>query len=219
MAIYKATLVPFFAFAVFAALVIFPVFTSPDAASASTPAPGQAGVPSIPADKEQLKLPAPTLEGGMPLMQALSQRKSTRSFSKEELSMQQLADMLWAAFGQNRPDGRRTMPTARNQQNMVVYVALPSGVWRYVPESNELVKESGENICPSLGGAPCTLGFAAEGKYAGMHVGSAYQNVGLYCASSGLANVVKATGADILKKQVKLPAGYDLLIIQSVGKR
>ena len=188
-------------------------------AYASMPAPGQKGASDIAPATEQMKLPAPTLEGGMPLMQALSLRKSTRSFSKEELSMQQLSDILWAAFGQNRPDGRRTIPTAMNRQNMVVYVALQSGVWRYLPESNELVKESGEDVTSSLGGAPCTLGYAVEGKFGAMHAGSSYQNVGLYCASSGLANVVKATGVDILKGQVKLPSGFDIVIIQSVGKQ
>lgn len=194
------------------------VFLTAGAAHASSPALGQKDSAPVSVATEQLKLPEPRLQGGMPLMQALSLRKSTRSFSKDELSMQQISDILWAAFGQNRPDGRRTIPTAMNRQNMVVYVALPSGVWRYAPESNELVKESAENICGSLGDAPCTLGFAVEGKFGALHAGSAYQNVGLYCASEGLANVVKASGVSAMKKQIKLPAGYELAIIQSIGK-
>lgn len=178
------------------------------------------GIPDrcVASGPNQIKLPEPRIQGGLPLMQAMGLRKSTRSFSKDELSLQQVSDILWTAFGQSRPDGKRTIPTAMNRQNLVVYVALPSGVWRYQPESNELVRESAENLCPSLGNAPCTLGFAGEGKYGSMHAGSAYQNVGLYCASEGLGNVVKATGVEVMKKQIKMPAGYDLVIIQSIGK-
>ena len=207
MAMHKKILAILSAFTLFAAVVLVSAFFSPTEAHAAAPA-----------NAEQIKLPEPVIQGGMPLMQALSLRKSTRSFSKEELSMQQISNILWTAFGQSRPDGKRTIPTARNLQNMVVYVALPSGVWRYLPESNELVKESGENLCDALGGAPCTLGFAVEGKFGAMHAGSAYQNVGLYCASEGLANVVKATGVDVMKKHIKPAAGYELVIIHSIGK-
>lgn len=169
------------------------------------------------AQAERMKLPEPVKQGGKPLMEALSQRKSSRSFAKEELSVQQLSDILWAAFGQNREDGKRTIPTARNRRNMVVYAALPSGVWRYVPESNELVRESAENLTKTFG-APCTLGYAVEGSYGGMHAGSAYQNVGLYCASAGLGNVVKASGVDTMKKYVDPPSGHSVVIIQSIGR-
>ena len=53
-------------------------------------------------------LPAPQTDGGRPLMQALKERKSTREFSGEKLPVQVLANMLWAGFGVNRPDGKRT---------------------------------------------------------------------------------------------------------------
>ncbi len=70
----------------------------------------------------------------------------------------------------------------------------------------------------SFSNAPVTLLYADEkGPYAGMHVGAMYQNVGLYCASAGLANVVKATGVDVLRGKLPLPPGYSILIIQNVG--
>ena len=59
---------------------------------------------------ETIQLPAPNTKGGMPLMQALSERKSAREFSSEELSRQVLANLLWAAYGVNRPDGKLTAP-------------------------------------------------------------------------------------------------------------
>ena len=126
--------------------------------------------------------------------------------------------LLWATWGVNRPDGRRTAPMAKNEQNVAVYVVLADGVWRYEGKSHELVKELGIDARSRFGSAPVTLVYAAEeGPFAGMHVGSLYQNAGLYCASAGLANVVKATGASALDGELKLPAGYKVLIVQPVG--
>ena len=60
-----------------------------------------------------VKLPAPQTDGGMPLMQALKARSSSRAFSTRQLDTQVLSNMLWAAFGVNRPaDGKRTAPSA-----------------------------------------------------------------------------------------------------------
>jgi len=76
---------------------------------------------------EELKpvqLLRPQTEGGKPLMQVLKDRKSSREFSSEKLPLQVLSNMLWAAFGINRPDsGKRTAPSARNWQEIDIYVA------------------------------------------------------------------------------------------------
>lgn len=69
--------------------------------------------------------------GNKPLMQALAARASTRSFREDAIPDQVLGDLLWAAWGVNRPDGRRTVPTARNRQGMDVYVVRADGAWRY----------------------------------------------------------------------------------------
>ena len=93
------------------------------AAQLFTPAPAPAeDAPKITA------LPAPDKSGGEPLMQALSERCSTRSFTEEAVSPQDLSSLLWAAWGINRDDGRHTVPTAKNKQEVAVYVALPDGV-------------------------------------------------------------------------------------------
>ena len=88
---------------------------------------------------EKIKLPAPVKSGGKPLMTALSQRVSSRSFSKKELSLQQISNLLWAAFGINRPDGKRTAPTARNSQEFDIYVAMKKGLYVYDPKANSLM--------------------------------------------------------------------------------
>jgi hypothetical protein len=102
--------------------------------------------------------------------------------------------------------------------NVAVYVALADGVWRYEGKSHELVKELAVDAWSRFGGAPVTLLYAAaEGPFGEMHVGSLYQNAGLYCASAGLASVVKATGASALDGELKLPKGYKMMIVQPVG--
>ncbi|MDR3361992.1 MAG: nitroreductase family protein [Desulfovibrio sp.] len=170
------------------------------------------------ADAAVITLPPPDKSGGAPLMKALSERRSSRAFSEQALSRQQLSDLLWAAFGVNRQDGRRTAPTANNSRKVAIYAATGTGVWLYDGAAHTLTKVLSRDTVKDFGGAPLTLVYAApEGLHGAMHLGSIYQNVGLYCASAGLANVVKVTGVDVLKNDLRLPEGYKILIIQSVG--
>ncbi|MDR0827512.1 MAG: nitroreductase family protein [Desulfovibrio sp.] len=177
------------------------------------------GVAKAAPEGNVITLPAPDKKGGKPLMQVLNERKSARDFKDEALSRQDLSNLLWAAFGVSRTDGRRTAPTARNGQNVEIYASLETGVWRYDGVKHSLTKVLDRNAVKDFGGAPLTLVFASPSSlHDAMHLGSIYQNVGLYCASAGLANVVKATGVDVLKKDLKLPEGYAIQIIQSIGK-
>ena len=170
------------------------------------------------ATAKRLTLPKPDTEGGKTLLQALALRKTTRNFSDKPVAEQDLSNLLWAAWGVTH-DGKRTVPTANNKQEAALYVALESGVWQYDGQKHELVLALAEDARSKLGGAPVILLYAAPEKdhYAGMHVGSMYQNVGLYCASAGLANVVKAQKADALNGVLPLPDGYKVFILQLVG--
>lgn len=171
----------------------------------------------------RMLLPKPEKNGGLPFMQTLAKRKSTRRFQAKALSDQQLSNLLWATWGVNRDDGRRTAPTAMNQQNVAVLAVMPTGVWLYDGDAHALDKKLDTDLTKAFGGAPLTLVYAAEeGPYAGMHLGSLYQNAGLFCASTGLGNVVKASGVDVLQAKehfsaLGLPAGYRIMIVQSVG--
>ena len=49
-----------------------------------------------------IQLPKPQITGGMPLMQALAHRQTTRAFQDKPLPPQTLSNLLWAAFGVNR---------------------------------------------------------------------------------------------------------------------
>ena len=164
-------------------------------------------------------LPKPETNGGMPLMKALSLRQSERSFSNQDLLPQELSNLLWATWGINRADGKRTAPSASNKQQLSVYVVLQTGVWLYDAQNNALTHALTGDFRSKFGGWPVTLVYAAPeaDPLAGMHVGSLYQNAGLYCASAGLANVVKRTGTDALNGILPLPRGYKVYIVQSIG--
>ena len=168
---------------------------------------------------QTMQLPVPDKEGGMPLMQALAERKSTRSFGDKAVSAQDLSNLLWAAWGVNRPDGRRTAPTGRNSQAVEIYVALDSGVWRYDGAKHLLEQVLPGDLRAKVGGAPVTLLFAApaDDKWAGEHVGSIYQNAGLYCASAKMACVTRVAGAAGLKDSLTLPKGYSVRIALAAG--
>ncbi|MDR2050574.1 MAG: nitroreductase family protein [Deltaproteobacteria bacterium] len=166
-----------------------------------------------------LALPAPDRSGGIPLMRALNERRTDRGISSEALSNADLSNLLWAAWGINRSDGRRTIPTARGKQDINLYLAIENGVWLYEAKEHRLRQVLPEDYRGRFGNAAVTLLFAspADDPFAGMHIGSMYQNAGLYCASAGLANVVKASGTDVLAKKLPLPAGYKIFIVQSIG--
>lgn len=84
-------------------------------------------------------LPKPQMQGGIPLMQAIALRRSDREFAPTPLPQQVLSDLLWAAFGINRPEGHgRTAPTAMGAQEIDVYVALPDGLYIYEPFAHAL---------------------------------------------------------------------------------
>lgn len=174
---------------------------------------------------ETKQLPAPRTDGGKPLMEALKERKTSRSFSDRPLEEQVLSDMLWAAFGINRPaEGKRTAPTALNKQNIDIYVLDAAGVWRYDAKTNTLAAVMQKDLRPVMDSqlfaakAPVTLLYVAENDVtSGMHAGSLYQNVGLFCASAGLNNVVRRMDKDKLTQALSLPAGKEVIVSQSVG--
>jgi hypothetical protein len=156
----------------------------------------------------------------MPLNEALASRASNRSFSPQALDDKDLSQILWSAFGVTRDDGKRTIPTARDRKELAVYAVLTTGVYLYNAENNTLTLALEGDFTKKYANSPLTLLYAApDNKFGALHAGSAYQSVGLYCASANLANVVKTTGADELKGQLKLPDDYQVLVVQSIGHK
>jgi SagB-type dehydrogenase family enzyme len=188
-------------------------------------------------EKAEIKLPVPQMKGGMPLMQALKERQTMRSFSDKELTNQELSNLLWAAFGINRPEeGKRTAPSAVNWQEIDVYVAVKNGLYVYDAKRNVLVKTLDEDIREATGGqdfvkdAPVNLVFVAdysrmgdapkESKdfYSATDTGFISQNVYLFCASEGLGTVVRGwIDKEKLHEIMKLNEDQKIILAQTVG--
>ncbi len=160
-------------------------------------------------DDRPIALPAPQMEGGMPLMETLSLRQSTRAFSDRDLDEQMLANLLWAAFGINRPEtADHTAPSWRGSKETDIYVARGDGVWLYDPQENTLTKVMEDDIREETGrqpftdNAPAVLIFVADlarmaeapredqQLYAQVDAAFVSQNVYLFAASEGLGTVV-----------------------------
>ena len=86
-----------------------------------------------------IKLNDPNKTRGVPVMQAFAQRASVHEWSEKDLSLQDLSDLLWAADGVNRPDGRRTAPSAMNAQDVDIYAFMKDGAYKYDAAAHSLV--------------------------------------------------------------------------------
>ena len=103
-------------------------------------------------DPAVIRLPKPDTDGGKPLMQALRERKSTREFSPQPLTSQQMSDLLWAAFGVNRPDGHRTAPSTMNLRCIDVFVATVDGLFLFDADVHALKPILKEDVRRATGG-------------------------------------------------------------------
>ncbi|MEG8947947.1 SagB/ThcOx family dehydrogenase [Rosettibacter firmus] len=188
-------------------------------------------------DTDVIKLPAPQMEIGKPLMQALKLRASTRSFDTTKLSLQHLSNLLWAAYGINRPEsGKRTVPSAMNWQEYDVYVVLSKGAYLYDAKENVLKLITKGDIREYCGvqdfvkTAPLNLVYVAnfsrvtrvneEDKllFVAADCGFIAQNVYLYCASEGLACVVRGMiNKEKLPEALKLNSNQKIILAQTVG--
>ena len=183
-----------------------------------------------------MQLPPPKMSGGMPLMQALKLRHSTREYAERPLPLPVLSDLLWAAFGVNRPSGDRTVPYWRHIMVIDVYAAMADGVWFYDPKAHLLHKHLNADIRAVtgqqdfVGTAPLNLVYVAHGErmhdvppedrrlYASVDAGFVGQNVYLFCASEGLASVFRAAiDYKKLAKAMQLDGEQFVTFAQTVG--
>ena len=186
----------------------------------------------VTAAENTVKLPEPDKVGGMPLMQALAERKTVRDYKPGELDAATLSEILYAANGVNRPDGKRTIPTAMNKQDLEVYVALPGAAYHYDAKANKLVRIDAGDFRTELimnksmaQNAACILVYASDSskfpndiKYPAIHVGEASQDVYLYAASKGLGTVSLGMYDEKgVRKVFKLDGKMTVILAQAVG--
>jgi nitroreductase len=196
------------------------------------------GGPRLPVtETDTIQLPSPHQEGGMPLLDALRQRRSWRKFNSREIPLDVLSDLLWSAFGINRPEsGKRTAPSPHNRKNIDIYVATPAGVYLYLPVPHSLKLLLAEDIRKDTGTqeyvahAQLNLVYVAdfalaEGRpedetlfFAAATAGFIGQNVYLFCASRGLGAVIRADiDRESLAAKLKLRPDQRIILGQSVG--
>lgn len=183
-----------------------------------------------------IPLPPPTKHGGIPLMDALAKRRSSRDFASTPLPLPLLSDLLWAAFGMNRADGGRTAPSALNTQEIDVFVALPSGAYLYDAASHQLNLVAASDLRKVTGyqdfvdEAPLDFVYVANHArmsmvpvaqreaYASTAAGAITQNVYLFAAGNGLSTVIRAwIDRAAIADALGLTHDQQVLLSQTVG--
>ena len=195
-----------------------------------------AAMPDLARGNELTLLPAPRKDGGKPLFEALWLRRSTREYSDRPIPPEVLSNLLWAAYGINRPSGDRTAPYWRHIMVVDVYVAMANGVWLYDPKSHALTPHLSADIRAQTGlqdfvaTAPVNFVFVAQGDrmkdvspddrrlYASVDTAFIGQNVYLFCASEGLATVFRGSvDYEKLAQSMRLTEAQFVTFAQTVG--
>ncbi len=184
-----------------------------------------------------MKLNAPNKTKGEAVMKAFSERQSAREYAQKDLSLQDLSDLLWATNGINRPDGKRTAPSAMNFQDVDVFVITKEGAYSYDAKAHALnLITAGDHRAAVAGSqdfvkmAPVSIVLASEltrmgdpkteqtKLMAAVDVGIVCQNINIACAGLGLATVPRASmDHSALKKILKLTDTHLLLMNNPVG--
>jgi nitroreductase len=186
-------------------------------------------------------LPTPRQTGGMPLLDALKQRRSVRSFSEKPIPEQLLSDLLWAAFGVNRPESRmRTAPSSYNWQDVMLYVFTPEGVWTYEAAGHRLLNvRRGDHrklagLQSYVWAAPLSIVYVSDYstmkhgdesfsidyklKIGAIDAGHISQNVYLFCASEGLGAVARASvDTKAFAEAFSLSVDQQVILGQTIG--
>lgn len=183
-----------------------------------------------------IQLNTPDKTRGSAIMKALNDRQSIREYSSESLRPQDLSDLLWAANGINRSDGKRTAPSCRNFQDVEIFVVLPEGAYYYDATEHALnpvatgdyrgAVASGQDFAKE---APLSIVLVADmTKYGNMSenskmmaaidVGIVCQNINVACSGLGLATVPRGTmDQATLRTVLKLTDQHLLLMNNPVG--
>jgi nitroreductase len=203
----------------------------------STAAAAMAPGPAAAQELRPIELPAPRADFGRSLAQALKLRRLTREFAARPLPPQVLSELLWSAYGVNRPaTADRTAPSWRHARETDIFAAMADGVWRYDPIAHRLLPQLAADVrAPTgaqdfVGSAPLDLVYVSNAEHlsgvpreeqhrvAAADTGFIGQNVYLYCASEGLACVFRASlDQERLARTLKLAEAQFITFAQTVG--
>lgn len=190
------------------------------------------------AENTRIKLNEPRIGSGLPVMTAFKNRHSEREWADRPVSMQDLSDLLWAAGGVNRDNGKRTAPSALGKNDIDIYAFTAEGVSRYLPDSNELMQiTDGDYRSLVVGGQanitslpPLALVYVSTPSRFGIpdekaaeimgyiDGGMVSENVGVCCAGIGLVNVPRYTmDRAAITELLKLEKGTLLVLNDLIG--
>jgi SagB-type dehydrogenase family enzyme len=195
----------------------------------------------------RIKLPQPSFDSKTSLEQALLKRKSIREYHNQLLTLTQVSQLLWSAYGIISSDGRRTAPSAGAIYPLILYLAvgnvenLPQGIYKYLPTTHTLtfvlagdkrieiaqaayqqmwIKDSSIILLYCANFDAIVSRYQEAGKiYTYFEVGHSAQNVSLQVVSLGLATVcVVAFFPQKIKEIFNLPTNEHPLYIMPIGK-
>ena len=177
---------------------------------------------------EPIKLLQPQKDIGKSLMEVISSRRTVREFSNKPMDLQTLSNLLWATYGISSKDGKRTIPTAKNKQNLKVYALLESGSYFYDAKANVLKPVSDGDVREKSGGqsnllknAAVVLVYVEEkgDRYNMFNTGAAAQNAYLFATSEGLnALAIGSFHDEVLIKALNISHDEQVTLIQPIGK-
>lgn len=181
---------------------------------------------------DTVPLPEPQRKGGMALQDALNKRQTVRKYQQTALSRQQISDLVWSAVGVNRDNGKRTIPSAMNRQEVELFVLTAEGGFYYNPQRHALQKRTSADLRRIAGAfdAPLYLvlvvdfGRAASPNYGWLDAGYASQNIYLHCVSAGLGTCaigkvsrLQVDEAARLSRELQLNKDQKPVLSHSVG--
>lgn len=192
-----------------------------------------------------IKLPKPQKDLDFPLMKAIELRRTKRKWKDENLSEQEISNLLWVACGVTQEEtkyrkSKRTVPSGCDSKEIKVYIALQDGLFLYDENNHQLVKVLSEDIREDIGtqkmmhSAPVGLIYVSD--YSRMKslvfknderklytsatdAGFVSQNVYLYCAAANLCTVVLGlVDREKLHKIIGLNEHEKVVYTQVVGR-
>jgi len=188
--------------------------------------------------KEEWKLPTPKKKSKVSLEEALTLRRSSKQgFSSEALNEKQIGQILWAARGVNRPEGKLTSPSAMARYSVSVYVATSEGTFLYVSEDHSLLSLSDKDIRKSIGTQdhvqtapvilllvadfsklPETVAMDRKISFVSAEAGAIGENVYLQCAALKLGTCfVASIDKDLIKQALNFGKDIEPLFAMPIG--
>lgn len=172
---------------------------------------GQTGASQGESEKPEIALPAPKTQGEMSVEEALAKRRSIRQYHKDQLTLEQLGQLAWAAQGITNKRGFRTAPSAGATYPLELYLVTNDGVFRYLPAGHKLQQLSDQDLRRELAAAaleqewvrfaPLDIVITAvyertrrryrdrAERYVILEAGHAAQNIHLQAVALGLGSV------------------------------